>query len=69
MNKHLMIHFSHIVRDAKVGIYNENNIEIEAFHVENMEFVNINLPLEKGNYQVKITEGNKETVKLIIVNN
>ncbi len=68
MNHHLMIHFSHIVEKAHVEIIAENNQEIESFTIRNQEFVNFDLPLEKGNYHIKIVEGSEENIKSIIVN-
>ena len=68
MNKHLMIHFSHIVEKAGVEIFSESNKEIDSFSIRNQEFVNYYLPLEKGSYQVKITERDEENIKSIIVN-
>jgi hypothetical protein len=64
-----MIHFSHIVEDAGVEILTESNQEIDSFNIKNQEFVNHYLPLEKGSYQIKITERDKEiNIKSIIIN-
>lgn len=63
-----MIHFSHIVEDAVIKILNEQNMEIKTFYIKNVDFVNFNLPLEKGNYMIKVVEQEKETIKSIIVN-
>jgi hypothetical protein len=63
-----MIHFSHIVFKAYVRILTENNQEVESFQIKNQEFANFNVPLEKGNYLVKIVEGKEEIIKSIIVN-
>lgn len=68
INQHLMIHFSHIVFKAYVRILTENNQEVESFQIKNQEFANFNVPLEKGNYLVKIVEGKEEIIKSIIVN-
>ena len=67
MNNHLMIHFSSIIEKANVQILNENSLEIKSFRIINQDFANFNLPLEKGNYQVKIVEKNSESLKSIIV--
>jgi len=68
MNKHLMIHFSHIVEKAGVEIISDDNSEVDSFSIRNQDFINHYLPLEKGNYQVKIIEGDDENIKSIIVN-
>ncbi len=67
-NKQLMIHFSHIVEKVGVEIIADDNSEVDSFSIDNQEFINYYLPLDKGNYQIKIIEGSNEYVKLIIVN-
>lgn len=68
INQHLMIHFSHIVEMASVEVIAENSQEVKSFQIKNQEFVNFNMPLEKGNYTVKIVKGKEEIIKSIIVN-
>ena len=68
INKHLMIHFSDIVKYADVVITKENDSTIvKNTQIKNNDFLNLKLGLESGNYIIKIVSEIEELIKSIIV--
>ncbi len=67
INNHLMIHFSEVITRADITITDETNRIISEFIIENKDFINRDLKLEAGNYQIKIRSKEKEILKTIII--
>ena len=68
INKHLMIHFSEVIPRANVTICDEKNTIIKEFLIVNKDFINLDLMLKPGNYQIKIRSIKEEILKSIIIN-
>jgi len=63
-----MIHFSDVMIDTEIIISRDKTNEIvNQFRISHNDFITIELPLEKGLYQIRIISMGKENTKSFFV--
>jgi hypothetical protein len=68
INGTLFIHFSEMIQNASIEIFNSQKQVIKSFLIHHKDFAKFEIDLPKGNYKIKVIEKDTVHVKSIIVN-